>query len=437
MGWVVLACVVLSITSCGGGSDNTGDTRPFLMGSTPYFTRFDGAQVIAPDWRFENLDDRDLLSVHVDDFWGVPWDYCDASGCTNLPAAWVAQWQQLASDAKATGKRLYLALSPLGGRRTLAPNVLPSGATQADWNAQIDGSGCYLFDSDPAAANYKASYISFLKYAIDLVGPDYFSPAIEMNIPFSICPAQKAAWIAWYGDVHAAIKVAYPSLVLFPTFQMDFMYGISGTACSSGTLAECFVSRLNEALTIPGDRIAFSSYPAAWVYHSEYNHSFPHDTFAAVALATSRKIWMSETGWPAVPLLSSYAHGASGSCGTPLYPSVLNVPGVGTFDLANDTAQAEYMSWLLGQAQTYRMEAVVWWLNRDYLDNAVTGNEICPCAPAGNSTCLLLDLFYSVGGNDIELLLRVFGNMALRDYAGNPRPAQAIWHDYVSRSYQP
>ncbi len=438
--------VIISITSGCGGSDDDGsnntpttETRPFLMGSTPFDASHDGTNVTMPDWKFENLSDRDLLSLHVDDFWGVPWDYCDATACSNLPQAWVDKWQQLVNSANATGKPIYLALSPLGGRRTLAPTVQADGSTQDNWNNQVDGSGCYHFDSDVNADTYKAAYISYVKYLIDLVDPDYLSPAVEMNIPFTSCPAQKSAWIAWYSDVHNAIKAAYPQRVIFPTFQMGFMYGVSdaAAACSSGSMSECFESRVIEALAIPGDRLAFSTYPAEWVYHDDFNYSFPRDSLSRAAALTSRKLWIAETGWPAVPLLSSYAHDNSGSCGSPIYPSTLDIPNFGTINVANDTAQNEYMTWLLESADQNSLEAVVWWLNRDYLDEAVTGDEICPCVPTGNTTCLMLDDFYTVGGTSIEVLFRLFGNMALRHYDGSPRPVLTTWQSYLSRTYQP
>ena len=85
-GWVWI-CLLLGLSGCGGGSsgsDDTVETRSFLMGATPFFASFDGSRTVFPDWRFENLDDRDLLSLHVDDFWGVPWDYCDASACCGI-----------------------------------------------------------------------------------------------------------------------------------------------------------------------------------------------------------------------------------------------------------------------------------------------------------------------------------------------------------------
>ena len=162
--WALVA-LALAVTGCGSGDDNddhAGPTRPFLMGATPFFTQYDATtgKVTFPDWRFENLDERDLLSLHVDDFWGVPWDYCDAAACTNLPPSWTEKWQALNDQAKATGKRLYLSVSPLGDRRTLAPTVLPDGGTQAGWNVNVDANGCYLFASDPQAATYQASYIT-------------------------------------------------------------------------------------------------------------------------------------------------------------------------------------------------------------------------------------------------------------------------------------
>ncbi len=406
------------------------------MGNTAFF----GTPTLFPDWRFDHTDDRDLLSMHVDDFWGVPWDYCDASGCT-VPTAWDSKWRDLAATARVTGKTIYLAVSPLSDRRTIAKRELADGATEEHWLpvAVVDANGCYKFVEDATnAAAYKAAYISFLKYLVGLFQPTYLSPAVEMNMPFTACPAQKAAWIAWYSDVYAALKASYPALIVFPTFQMEYMYGVAepAAACTSGTsYGECFDQRLAETLAIPADRAAFSTYPVAWVYSSVYGYSQPTDTYERVASATTRKIWVSETGWPTVPLLASYLHGSSGTCGSDLYPANLTVPGVGTFGMASDDRQAQYLSWLLGEAQSRQFEAVVWWLDRDYLDGSVAAT--CPCDPATSDTCQLADLFYTIGGDFGETILRVSGNMALRYYDGSPRPAYTTWKQYLDRTYQP
>lgn len=421
---LVALAVTVTLYACGGGGGSGGSsaTRSFWMGTTPFFA----TSTTFPDWRFENLGDKDLVSVHADDFWGVPWDQCNAGGCAP-PAAWTAKWSSLADSARATGKTLYLALSPLGGRKTLAPRLDANGNKIENW-APVDANGCYPFATDANAATYQAAYISYMKYLIDLVGPRYVSPAVEMNIPFSQCSSQKAAWIAWYSGVHNALKAAYPSLVVFPTFQMEHMYGISDdqAACAAGTaLAACFDLRLAEALTIPGDRIAFSSYPIGWKYRAEYSFSYPTDTYERVQAVTTRRIWMAETGWAAVKVLQNYPHGAVGSCGADLFPETI----------ANNTEQENYLRWLLAEAQRREFESVIWWLNRDYLDGAVAGT--CPCVPATSDTCLLADTFFAAGGDFGETLLRVFGNMALRNYDGSPRPARTAWREVFDRTLSP
>jgi hypothetical protein len=438
--------LALLLAACGGGGGGGGTgasapppapTRSFYMGASPFFA----TATAFPDFRLENMDERDLLSVHIDDFWGVPWDQCAGTACTALPAAFVARWQQLAASAQASGKVLYLAVSPLANRRTLSGSVQADGSVLQGWlpPGVIDGNGCYLFSADAAhAAGYAAAYVNFVRYLVDLVHPSYLSPAIEMNMPFTTCASQKSAWIAWYTSVYNALKAAYPTLPIFPTFQLEFLYGSAepAAACAMGTsYTDCFKARLNEALAIAGDRIAFSSYPEGWTYSGEFNFGVPPDTFAITRAATTRRIWVSETGWNTVPVRSSYAHATGGSCSaTFLLPDTVSTPA-GTKDLANNAAQAAYMSWLLGQAQGQQLEAVIWWLNRDYLDGAVSAT--CPCAPSTSDTCRLADTFYAAGGDFDEGLLRGFGNMALRNFDGSARPAEAVWKQYFGYARQP
>lgn len=423
---LLCACMLVVVACSSGDGDeqrppiNSAPTRTFMMGATPFFA----TPAAFPDWRFDNLADKDLISVHADDFWGVPWDEFRDNAA--LPQAWVDKWTAFANNARASGKTRYLALSPLGGRITLAPDVLANGNTTANW-APMNASGCYLFAPDADAAAYKTAYIRYVTYLIGLVQPTYVSPAIEVNIQFTACPAQKAAWIAWYTDVHNAIKDAFRNLIVFPTFQLEHLYGLDPPATCATDISRntCFDARLAEALAMPGDRIAFSTYPIGWKYHADFNFSYPRETYARVQAATARKIWISETGYAAVKILESYPHAGLGSCGAERIPTAY----------ANDFEQANYLSWLLAEAQTRNMEAVIWWLERDYLDGAVAAT--CPCDPATSDTCVLTDLFFSAAGADGELLMRFFGNMALRNYDGSPRPAHAAWRGYLDRRLSP
>jgi hypothetical protein len=55
--------MVLCCAGCGEDTEDPVETRSFRMGDSPFFASFDGSRAIFPDWRFENLDDRDLLKV--------------------------------------------------------------------------------------------------------------------------------------------------------------------------------------------------------------------------------------------------------------------------------------------------------------------------------------------------------------------------------------
>lgn len=415
-----IALAVLTLSACkGGGGDSSPaeSTRPFLMGNTPFFM----TSTLMPDWRFEDLDDKDLLSLHVDDFWGVPWSEFRKETPVP-PSAWIDKWTALAAQAKGSGKRIYLALSPLSDRRTLAREVNADGTPGTNW-APVDANGCYAFGTDANASANKAAYLAYVKYVVDIVKPDFLSPAVEMNMPFTNCAAHKTAWIAWYADVHNALKLAYPNLPVFATFQQEHMYGTADTAsaCAAGTsYGDCFDARLTEALKVPGDRIAFSVYPTYWSFSPEYNYSFPRDTYTRVRAQTDRTVWIGETGWAAVKLYASYAHGGGG-CGAELVPDAI----------ANDANLDTYLRWLLDQANVHRFEAVVWWLNRDYLDGPVAAK--CPCDPADSETCKIAETFHGFAGNTGELTVRVFGNMALRNHDGSPRSGHAAWRSWLTR----
>lgn len=380
------------------------------MGTTPFFA----STTTLPDWRFENLDDKDLISLHVDDFLGIPWENFVAG--TPLPIGWTSKLELLAQTAKTAGKPLYLSLAPLGGgngRKSLTAGVDASGNKGAEgWATPTDSSGCYVF-SDAEAETYKQAYIRYCRYVIDLTQPRFFSPAIELSVSYDACPAQKAALNTWYSDIHRSLKATYPTLIIFPSFQMEHMYGLlPGSACGGSiTTDACFEQRLREALTVPADRLAFSMYPNLWKFIGQTVQQ--HDPFALAQSLTSKKIWVSETGWAAVRIPNPTG------C-TDLFPA----------SIANDGIQNEYLSWLLSEAQTRRFEGVVWWLNRDYLDGPTAAT--CPCA-GESSTCQLIATFNAAGGPNAEILLRMNGNMALNNFNGTPRPALTTWRTVLAQ----
>jgi len=386
--------------------------RRYLMGTSTFADFF--------EFKFENPTDVDFYSIHVDDFLGIPWT--EFENGTALPAAWETRVQTIATNAAASGKPIYLAVGPLKDRKTLAGQVDASGSKVENW-APVDGGGCYAFGTDPASQRHKQGYIRYLRYMIDRFHPTYLSPVIEMNIQFANCPSHKAAFKTWMNDVYATIKQDYPSLVVFPTHSLEYMYGLSnaqawcGGTKTDASFAACFQQRLDEINTLSADRMGFSTYPLFWtltpVAPDTYTPQIPYaDAFQRVRQATNRKIWITETGWQGVPIYNSYSHTSPASaCGSIFVSSP--VP-------AGDALMANYLTQLLRWANTYALDGVVWWSNRDFLDAVASG--VCPCAGSAN-TCNLLETVYQAGGTSGEFSLRVFGNMGLRTNDGTPRAA--------------
>ncbi|MBL0361184.1 MAG: hypothetical protein IPP70_09025 [Elusimicrobia bacterium] len=403
-----------------------GEPRHFLMGTTPIHI----SSVSFPFWTFADTQDQDLISIHGDDFLGVPWD--QFANNKPLPAPWAQQWATIAKNARDTGKVRYLALSPLGGRKTLTKNVTAAGTYDETW-APVDADGCYPFSTDVNADTHRRAYVAYASYLIDLVQPRYFSPVIEMDIQFFNCPAQKDAFIAWYGEVHRSLKARHPSLTIFPTFQFEYLYGVAlgptdpstpwcGGPRTDASLRACFERHLATALTVPGDRIAFSMYPLQFLFPpippDSYATGFSrlNEAFTIVQQKTARKIWVAETGWSAVKVLTSYQHPSPPSgCGAVLIDDTV---------VGGEANLRNYLEVLLSQAQDKKFEAVVWWEMRDLLKGADA--DACPC-PRPSDTCAVLDTFYAVGGQWGELLLRRFGNMGLRRFDGSPRSAHELW----------
>ncbi|MBL0250238.1 MAG: hypothetical protein IPQ26_06255 [Elusimicrobia bacterium] len=128
-----------------------GEPRHFLMGTTPIHI----SSVSFPFWTFADTQDQDLISIHGDDFLGVPWD--QFANNKPLPAPWAQQWATIAKNARDTGKVRYLALSPLGGRKTLTKNVTAAGTYDETW-APVDADGCYPFSTDVNADTHRRAY---------------------------------------------------------------------------------------------------------------------------------------------------------------------------------------------------------------------------------------------------------------------------------------
>jgi hypothetical protein len=344
-------------------------------------------------------DDVDAISVHQD-FYGIPWDAFLAN--TEPPAAWVAVIDSLAQRAQ--GKPVFLSLTPLAGdRRHLAPKVVAQGGggytTVENWSAD-----CYDFATATDGAALKQAYGRYVDFMVRKFDPKWVNTAIEINL-FMVCGDS-----AWAGLVdvsnHAydVTKAIDPAYVVFPSIQIDHLYGVSDNACAPNqSQTQCFDEHYAKLANLDRDRFAISTYP----YMKYATPSLlPTDWFTRGSSRGSEKLVIAETGWLAHNLVARL----DTQCVTALEQD------------ANE--QAAYFDRLLADAKAANAELVTWWSNRDVVVEPLMTD--CPC-DFDAQWCAMVDVFRQAYGTDPmsqfygEALLKIFGTMGIRTYDGTPR----------------
>jgi len=403
--WTLPLLLALLSLSCGGGGSGSShsetETRPFALAST-------GAQLVLNDPRGYLLltqadlgTDVDIISFH-NDFYGIPWD--EFENGTTLPAPWVEEMDRQAAFAVSAGKPVFLSLQLVAGsgRRYLADKaVYQSGvlSLQSQWSAE-----CYDFAVAPDGTSKRNAYLAYVEWMVRKFDPVHVNIAIEMNL-FMSCNAAWDGLVAVANAAYDRVKAVKPRAVVFPSIQIDLLYGYGGGCASPGDPA-CFEANYARLRNLKRDRFAISTYP-----HLISNFidptALPADWFTRAASRNNEPMVIAETGWNSTPVRA-------------LSPS-----GCVTVLDSSETNQLAYFDRLIQEATTNGMDLVTWWSNRDVLPVEVMTD--CPCTfdPAW---CGVVDLFRATGGSDPtlqyigEVLLKAFGTMGLRDYDGNPKP---------------
>lgn len=423
-------------TACGGGASSApslGNQRSFFMGFTPFWA---SSTTVFGDWKFDWSKDADLISLHADDFFGIPWsEFNKAEAQRTLPAAWIKKWDDWFTAARATGHPVLVSLSPLAGRSRLTGEVDSTGAKKDNWDPVVfnstTGTNCYAFN-DSAIDTWTPAYIEYVKWINIRYHPEQIIIAIEANIQFYKCPANKAGFIRFLNDTYQGVKAAGVSVPVFESYELEAMYGngLSGSVSSCGAtpINTCADTRMSEALAISGDAIGISTYPQNWFPRTE---SPPTDRFDRLRAHTTKPIWISETGWNVAQVRLDYTNATQCNVATNIY-----------FDATSATAarQQQWMTDMLAAADRVHMTGVVWWLPKDYLDAATAST--CPCNSTLNSnsadTCTQIATYQNATGNVAvnEFFYRVFANMGVQEKDGGARPALTTWRNALTRTKQ-
>ncbi|HEX7671767.1 MAG TPA: hypothetical protein VF395_19370 [Polyangiaceae bacterium] len=365
-------------------------------------------------------DDSDVMAVHQE-FYGVPWDAFEAE--TPPPAPWVSVMDGLASATRSAKKPVFLSVSLLNGQRQslAAKTKIENGEvkTTDGWSAS-----CYDFRTAPDSASKEAAYLRYVTYMVDEFAPAYLNVAIEVNLFFEKCPSAGPGLVAVVNRVYDAVKKRAPKTLVFPSFQIDHLYGYSKDSCADATKrSACFDAAYAVIAPMRRDRFAMSSYP----YMDEVGtvSNLPGDWFTRGAARASETPLIAETGWLSTDLV---VRAKNGTC-----------PKIFSFD---EKESAAYLGRVLGDADSAGLDLVTWWSDRDLVVSDLMTN--CPCT-FDATWCTVLDIFRgpaSLGPTDTqlfgELLLKAFGTMGLRTYDGTPKAGHlALWHAALARPLAP
>jgi hypothetical protein len=358
-------------------------------------------------------DDADVLAVHQE-FYGIPWSAFEAG--TPPPAEWSALMDEFAAFAKLHARPVFLSISMLNGtrERLAATTRIENGQVKTD---DMTSAACYDFASAKDQASKSQAYQGYVDAMLERFQPRYLNLAIEVNLFFEKCPAATPGLIALINQLYEHIKQARPSLIVFPSFQVDHLYGYSKDSCPDQSQRDaCFDQLYAQIKAIKRDRFAMSSYP----FLNEIGSvaAVPADWFERGAKRANERPIIAETGWPSTQLVARQGN------------TCLRVFSFGEDDTA------AYVKRVLSDATRLQMELVTYWSDRDLVRSELMSD--CPCK-FDATWCSVLDIFRGQGSAEAqfygEVLLKAFGSMGLRHYDGTAKAAAlGSWSAFRSAS---
>ena len=364
--------------------------------------------------------DADVIGMHHE-IYGVPWDAFESQ--TAPPAEWTAVMQRLSGEAKATREPVFLSISMLNGtRETLAAKTrIENGQVKTDdaWAPR-----CYDFRTAANRASKQAAYLAYVDTMVDLFQPTYLNIAIEVNLFFEKCPAATAGVIDVIDATYDAVKTKHPETLVFPSFQIEHLYGYSKDSCADPSQRDaCFESAYSVIAGIKRDRFAMSSYP--FLNGITKAADVPSDWFSRAPARHAERALIAETGWLSTPLV---AKTGAGACQT-------------VFSFTQSDAAA-YVDRVLRDAETAQLDLVTWWSDEDLVAERLMTD--CPCT-FDATWCTVLDIFRGPPGPPGvdtqffgEILLKAFGTMGLRGYDGAPKAEiHSPWSATLGKRYVP
>ncbi len=413
----MITCILLLITGCRDDSGNgnrifdsilePSPTRSFALAATPYRLQ------VTSDNAYSSFDmsglqsHLDIVSLHMDNFFGLPWD--EFASQAPLPEPWLQVMAQIKSDAAALGVGIYLSLTPISGTRIqlAARAVDRNGELRVDEDWAV---GCYNFDSGPNSDQIRISYLNYVRWMTDYFNPDFLTHGIEINLYEEACPDEFDSLIDLLNQAYDQEKDINPSMPVFPTLTANELWYHSDRYDCFPSDRTCLVENLAGLSLLKRDRLGISDYPI-WLF--KHFDPWPTEHFLALAEESGEGIVFAETGWNTYPVTIPWPT-PEDQCQT-----VIN---------SSEIIQSRYMEFLFEIADQINSDLVVWWSFRDFLVEEILVS--CPCQGPG-LWCIVYD---SIEDRGLLASWLMWGSMGLLDYDGTAKSTLNTWKQWQRRT---
>lgn len=383
--------------------------------------------------------DADVLSLHEDAAFGVPWQHYLSGGSESAPKFWADHMARVkaattAGGPWATREGLFLSLTLVAnglGRSCPAGNASNASNANAPFVGPSSGlcTACYDFNTstNPEAKAVRAAHLQYVADMVKATQPRFVNHAVEVNMFFAACGAARwPALVEFANDVYAAVKAARPAALVFPSFQASFLRGQQDDSapCAGKPAAPCIAANLAAAAPLRRDLFALSAYTQLDGVTGQPDAP-PRANFSGyleeilTQLPETEPLAIAETGFLTTRL------------------SVRDFPRPGPapacFPLLNSTeaAAVRWLDYLLGLSDRGafkgRWRLLTWWSDSDFLPADVESSCYTkPCGayppPMGRDSvyCSVVDAFRGTrsAGWQGEAELKEFGTMGIREHDG-------------------
>jgi hypothetical protein len=394
-------------------------SRPFQLAASAIQAYTQDRGIIfrnsGPGFTFHELAaDVDVISVQPE-YLGVP--FASFANGPDLPEGdpWAKQMSDLANAANEAGKPLMVQIA-LTRTNMVGNAIYPEGLVQVQphWAPSCVDLTRPEYDIVPRA------YVNYALWVARTFTPKYFVIMLEPNLYFANCGGDTPTWkllVKIERDVYRAVKDEFPSMLLFPSFNLEAIYGFA--AALTGFDQTQYMALLG----MKRDRLGLVSFPQ--LIGNPYRLPTDYYTRILDRNPNEPKVVITETGWNSGSF--SFYDDVNDLCAT---------------HYSEPSFEEAFLEFVMYSGYLGEFDLITWWSARDEFPSGVVNTCYPVATPPDYAACN--DDVWCAAINAAraapppgatpelgELALKAFGGMGLREYDGTPKAgALSLWQRF-------